>query len=150
MYDMSENDAPVNPTLPEDTLYDPWHWLAVGVEPDGVTAWQMHEYEPDTGVHRSFAAALEHLGAISKLVLLPAYPQRYPNLQPVVVLVPQGARAVFARRRSVVAVLDPDAPVPEPNARITFAGLSVNGSDEYLVALFDDGSAILTSDRNAL
>lgn len=138
-----------NAALPEDTLFDPWHWLAIGTEPDGASEWQMHEYEPDTGVHRPFAQALEHLGRLTKLVLLPQYPDRYPGLQPLVCLVPDGAHAVFWRRRSLPIILDASAPDPEPAPRITGIGWQ-HGSVQSLIALYDDGSAVLTADRNSL
>lgn len=140
-----------NALLPADDRFDPWHWLAIGIEPDGkggVTDWQMHEYEPDTGERRVWAQATKHRGTLTKLVLLPAYPDRYPGLQPVVVLVPRGAKAVFARRRDAYEISDPTGPI-NVLPRIHYAGFR-RGKYEYLLALFDDGSCVLTDDRNAL
>jgi hypothetical protein len=132
-----------NPALPEDTLYDPWHWEAV--YDDGS---HLCEYNPETGEHRPFALALEHLGRLTHLILQPRYPERYPGLTQVVMQVPEGARALFFRQRDAYLIQDPDGPlVVKP--RITALGWR-QGDAQALLACYDDGSAFLTADRSAL
>lgn len=147
------NEPGVNSTLPEDDRFDPWHWLAIGVERDGTTGgereWQLDEYDPGSGAHRRFLSVTAHAGRVTRIVLLPQYPERYPDLKPVVLIVPENAHPVFFRRRSVVAILDPSAPIPEPQPRVTALGWRyVRGTKEHLLLLYDDGSVLLTDDRN--
>lgn len=136
-----------NPALPADTLYDPWHWVAVYDSGE-----HLCEYSPETGEHRPFALALEHLGRITHVVMQPQYPDRYPGLAQFVVAVPADARPTFGRQREAYVINDPDGPL-NVKPRVTLIGWTRGKGrkpQQSILALYDDGSAILTADRSAL
>lgn len=126
-------------TYPEDTLDDPWHWLVIHRDD-----WQVPEYDEESGQHHDFAVAITE-APVQAIVLIP---QR-PGLQPVVLLVPADARPIVFRSRQAVAVMHPDNYTP-PHIRITGIGWqkTIAGHNEQtLIALYDDGSLVLTDDR---
>jgi hypothetical protein len=126
---------------------DPWHWLVVYA--DGKP---LQEYDADTGQPRAFAAALAGVAEHGDIHTLVMAPQRV-GLQSYVVLVPEGARPILFRRRALPVILNPDAPAPELPPRLTVVGWQqtiARRNYQSLLALYDDGSAILTSDRDAI
>jgi hypothetical protein len=132
-----------NPALPEDNMFDPWHWLAVYA--NGET---MSEYCEETGEHRNFALIVAC--PPQTLALIPQYPERYGALQQVFVMIPDGARPILFRKRQAYEIHDPNGPVAQ-DPRTTVVGWqnSSNGRNQQcLMALYDDGSMILTDDRS--
>ena len=127
-------------THPEDAHLDPWHWLVV--RPNGE---EIEEYT-EAG-HANFSKTIE--GPVEKIALLPAHPDIYPGLQPVVLLVPEGSRPIVFRSRQAVVINDPDQPIPE-HVRITGIGWQktiAGRNQQTLIALYDDGSMTITDDR---
>jgi hypothetical protein len=125
-------------THPLDVHVDPWHWMLIR---DDENATIVNEYT-DAG-HANFSEEIKH--PIKTIVLIP---QR-PDLKHVVLLVPEDARPIVFRSRQAVLINDPDGPIPEHN-RITGIGWqkTIDGRNhQTLVALYDDGSIVLTDDR---
>jgi hypothetical protein len=137
--------AKPNPAMPEDNMFDPWHWLAVYANGETIS-----EYCEETGEHRNFALIVAH--PPQTLALIPQYPERYGALQQVFVLIPDGAQPILFRIRQAYAILDPGAPVAQ-DPRATVIGYQQKigrRTVKTLLALFDDGSCVLTDDRKRL
>jgi hypothetical protein len=135
-----------NPTYPEDVYFDPWHWLAILENGE-----EVEEYCPETAEHRNFAATVAR--GVTKLALLPAYPDRYPGLQPLVVLVPPGGRPIVRRVRQSYGILNPSGHFAT-DPRVTIVGFQQTvkigrgvRNTQALLALYDDGSIMVTHDR---
>ena len=123
---------------PLDVHEDPWHWRVIYADENRTI---VNEYT-DAG-HANFSKAIEQ--PVSVIILVP---QR-PHLNDVVLLVPVGSRPIVFRSRQAVMVNDPNEPIPD-HKRITGIGWqkTVDGRNEqFLVALYDDGSMVLTDDR---
>ena len=126
-------------TYPEDNLDDSWHWLVIHRDD-----WQVPEFCEESGQHHNFAVAITE-APVQAIALIP---QR-ADLQPVVLLVPADARPIVFRSRNTFLIFDPDGPVNDP-PRITGIGWqkTIDGRNEQtLLALYDDGSMVLTDDR---
>jgi hypothetical protein len=123
-----------------DVHEDPWHWQ-IWHRDDYV----VDEYCEETGLHRNFALELA-TAPVRMVALIP----QVPGLQPIYLPISEGMRPIVFRTRSVVAVLDPNAPIPEPDPRQTFIGWqkTVQGENvQSLICLYDDGSQVVTDDR---
>lgn len=128
----------------DDVHDDPWHWVIIHRDD-----WVVTEYCEETGQHRSFPLELR-TAPVKMVALIPQQPDLYPGLQPVYLPLSESMRPILVRTRSVVAVLDPTSPVPDPDPRQTIFGwqMTVDGHNfQSLMVLFDDGSAVLTDDR---
>lgn len=128
----------------DDAYDDPWHWVIVHRDD-----WAVTEYCEETGLHRNFALELS-TAPVLMVALIPQRPDLYPNAHPIYLPLSDGMRPIVFRSRSVVAILDPESPIPEPDPRQTFIGWqkTVEGVNvQFLMAVFDDGAVVLTDDR---
>jgi hypothetical protein len=126
----------------EDICEDPWHWLVVHRED-----WQVPEYDEETGQHHSFAVAISE-APVERVVLVP----KKPGLPPFTLLVPQDARPIMFRARMATALMFRYEGQDEALPVRLFTGFgwqkTINGHNEQcLLAIYDDGSVVLTDDR---